>query len=268
MPGYKRKYDDNAPVFQQGLPRGVYKPAYTARPTKMLKTTPKMGTNRRRRNYRSAGFLGIETKYLDVYGVNVAVPSPANSAGAEMQPTGGCTQCLSAPSQGDGPQQRDGRAIQFKSIFINGFLSTDPLEDQANVAIPQEVFVALVMDTQANGATVTSQQVFTNPAANANANGFLLRNMEYSSRYKVLDHCTVNLGPATAGTDGANTNSVQQGAKSFQLKWRGEVPIKFTSGNTADVINVENVAFHLLAFGTVPSWDTYLTFNSRMRFRG
>lgn len=223
---------------------------------------------RRRLNSRVAGLLGIEMKYLDVWASLVAVPTPTDCSGGEMQPEGGCTSCLSAPAQGDGAQNRDGRAIQAKSVFVTGAISFSNMVDQADAKSAPLIFVALVLDTQANGSTIVSEQVFTNPNDTAAVNAWPLRNIEYSSRYKVLAHTTVVGWPVVEGTDGASTMSMIAQAKSFMLSWKGELPIRFTSGTTADVANVENNAIHLIAFSTSSNFTPQLSFNSRMRFVG
>lgn len=252
----KRKYGDQNP----------YKTL--SRPTKMLKRSPKMASYRRRSLLRAAGILGIETKYLDVWASSLAVPANDTCESGEMQPEGGCTECLSAPAQGDGPQARDGRQIQFKGIFIDGFVNLVPLADQADVATPQTVFVALVLDTQTNGSTIVSEQVFTNPNDTPVVNGYPLRNLAYSTRYKVLAHKTIHMGPVTAGTDGANTNSLNGAGQCFTLGYKGDMPIKFGSLGTATVSDVIDNSLHLVAFACSSAWTTTISYNSRMRFRG
>lgn len=221
----------------------------------------------RSRNIRTAGFLGIERKFFDAYGSDISVPAPTDCSGGEMQPEGGCTNCISAPAQGDGEQNRDGRKITMKSIFINVTVRPIVASDQADMKTAPLIFVALVLDTQANGATVVSEQVFTNPNDTAEVNTFPLRNLQYSARYKVMDHKTVSLGPATAFNDAAATGSVIGQAQTLVLAWRGNIPVTFTS-TTADVANVTDNAFHIIAFATNTNFAPVLSFNSRLRFVG
>lgn len=223
---------------------------------------------RRRANIRIAGFLGIEKKFFDTWASNVILSAPTDCSGGEIQPEGGCTSCLSAPAQGDGEQNRDGKKITAKSIFISGNVRSAALADQADALAAPVVYVALVLDTQANGATVVSEQVFTNPNDTAFVNTMPLRNLQYSSRYRVLAHKTLNLAPTVATTDGANTTSIAPQQKPFTLSWTGELPITFT-GTTADVANVADNALHLIAFNNNASWTACsISFNSRMRFVG
>lgn len=252
----KRKYGDQNPY--QTL----------SRPTKMLKRSPKLAQGRRRSLLRTAGLFGIESKYLDVYGSLVAMGSPVDCSGGEIQPEGGCTGCLSAPAQGDSGQSRDGRKIKVTKCFVTGEIYAAALQDQADALPAPTVFVALVMDTQANGATVVSEQVFTNPNDTALTNCMPLRNMGYTSRYKVLAHKTITLAPVTIGTDGANTLSQIAQQKGFTLSWIGDMPVTFGTGTNADIANVTDNALHLIAFNNMTQWSCVLSFNSRIRFVG
>jgi len=100
----------------------------------------------RKRDSRTASVLGIEKKYLDCYTSLVAIPAPTDCSGGEMQPEGGCTNCLSVPAQGDGDQQRDGKKCIMKSIFVTGAISTAFNSDQPDIDDSPIVFVALVKD--------------------------------------------------------------------------------------------------------------------------
>lgn len=222
----------------------------------------------RRRNIRTAGFIGIEKKFLDCYASAVAIGAAADCSGGEMQPEGGCTNCISAPAQGDGESNRDGRRIIIKSVFVTGTVGpTGTISDQADVVAPPVVYVALVLDTQANGATIVSEQVYTNPNDTSLVNAYPLRNLEYSSRYRVVAHKTLNLGPVSVGTDGANTNSEAAQTRPFVLSWNGNLPVTFTS-TTADVANVSDNAFHIIAFATSTNHTPVISYNSRIRFVG
>lgn len=221
----------------------------------------------RRRNIRTAGYLGIERKFLDVYASDVAIPAPTDATGAEMQPEGGCTGCLSAPAQGDGEQQRDGRKITLKSCFVNFTVRGSVASDQADVKAAPQVFVALVQDTQANGATVVSEQVFSNPNDTAYVNTYPLRNLQYSARYRVLDHKTVNMAPCYAINDAAATGSLVCSEQTGTLNWKGNMPVTFT-GTTADVANVTDNAFHIIAYSTTTNFNPVISYCSRVRFVG
>lgn len=227
-----------------------------------------LSAGRRRILARTGGLLGVEVKYLDVYASNLAIPAPADCSGGEMQPEGGCTDCLSVPAQGDGAQNRDGKKITMRSIFVSGTVHpSGAVSDASDAIMPPHVYLALVLDTQANGATIVSEQVFTNPNDTPNANAKPLRNLEYSSRYRVLAQKTLSLAPAYGVTDGANTSSNVCTPKAFTLSYAKPIVMNFAS-TTADIANAKDNAIHLVAFATNASYVPNLSYNCRMRFVG
>ena len=140
----------------------------------------------RPRNIRTGGFLGIETKFFDNACVNFTIPSPTDASGGEAQPTITVSQCLSSPAQGDGEQNRDGRRITAKSMFINGVVTIATQADQTNADIMPTVYIAVVLDTQTNAATIVSENVFQNTGANAILAACPVRNMSNTRRYQIL----------------------------------------------------------------------------------
>lgn len=238
--------------------------AHAARRVPAVLTT----TVPRYRNIRTGGFLGIEKKFLDVYASTVTIGAATDCSGGEMQPEGGCTGCLTAPAQGDGESNRDGRRIELKSIYVQGCVEGAANEpDQADSLAAPVIFIALVLDKQANGATIVSEQVFTNPNDTALVNCYPLRNLQYSSRYRVLASTTFSMGPINIGTDGANTTCQQVSPKPFKLAWSGSMPVTFTS-TTADVANVADNAVHVIAFATATKFTPAINYNARTRFVG
>lgn len=221
----------------------------------------------RMRSSRARVLGGEELKYLDAWASDVALVAPTDCAGGEVQPEGGCTGCLSAPAQGDGEQQRDGRKIVMKSLFANVTVRGSTRSDTADAISAPAVFVALVLDTQANGATVVSEQVFENPNDTAYVNTYPLRNLKYSSRYRVIAHKTLNLGPIATQTDGANTASQACQERTCSLSWKGSIPVTFVD-TTANVTSLTDNAFHIIAFSTTTNFNPVISYNSRLRFVG
>lgn len=221
---------------------------------------------------RVARLLGTEQKYLDSFASLVAIPAPTDCSGGEMQPEGGCTDCLSAPAQGDGPQARDGKKIVINNVFVTGFIDYTVENDRDDVITAPTVFVALVQDKHTNKATIVSEQVFTNPNDVASVNAWPLRNMENTSRYKVLKHVTITSPAVTSGTDGASTLSNDTNGVPFMLSWKGEIPVNFTTAGTAANVNtVIDNSLHIIAFATSTTANSLapsLSYNCRIRFVG
>lgn len=221
----------------------------------------------RRRLARTGGYLGIEKKFLDTASDNLTILAPTDCSSGEMQPTTGCTGCLNCPARGDGPSERDGQKITIRSVYVNGVVTVAGASDLADVPLPPHVFVALVLDTQANGVTINSEDIFLNPGSAAVFNGHPLRALANSSRFRVLAHTTLNMGPFTAATDGSATCSVGGQMRKFQFSYRKPF-ICNLSGTTADVANVKDNSLHIVAYATATDMYPNLSYQCRVRFVG
>lgn len=228
------------------------------------------GNRRRYANYRTGGFMGLELKFLDTAWNSVAVGNSTDGSGGEMQPSSGCTNALSVPAQGDGESQRDGRKYTIKSIWVSGSVDIPLIQDQVDTNDLPNYFFALVLDTQANGATVVSENVYVNPTTQTAA--MLpqpLRNLQNSKRYQILAHQTVMSGGAYAMADGVSTSSISTQHKSLlNLSWKGNL-ICDSTGTTADVASASDNAVHLVGYcdQITPGQPTFLG-KCRVRFMG
>lgn len=219
-----------------------------------------------RNNMRSAGWLGLELKFLDQAIVGVALTAPTDAAGAELDPTGSSVLCIGHPPQGDGPSDRDGRTYVVKSVNIDGVVTCASQIDQTAVDTAATIRLYLVLDTQTNGAQLNSEDVFTNPSAAAVGNGSGFRNLLHMKRFKVLDSVQFSLPQAVITWDGTN---VETGGFSvpFQLSWRGSQKVIATS-TTGVVATVDDYSFHVIGYATNITAAPLVTYNARTRFMG
>lgn len=221
------------------------------------------------KNVRSGGFLGIELKFLDLAWNAVAINSSTDGSAGEVQPSTGCTNCLSVPAQGDGENERDGRKYTVKSIWVSGAIITATQSDQADVLQMRGWYAALVLDTQANGATIVSENVFVNPSTSAlSVLPKPMRNLQYSKRYKILANQYIPPGGAYCGTDGASTVSVNmQQSPCLNLSWHGNLVCE-TKGTAANVTNATDNAIHLIMYAGSSTPASTLYAKARLRFMG
>lgn len=219
-------------------------------------------------NARVGGFLGLELKFLDCAWNGVTISASTDGADGELQPSSGCTDCISCPAQGDGESQRDGRKFVIKSIWVSGVIDTTPATDNADVVNLNGYFFALVLDTQANGATVDSENVYINPGtASENILPKPLRNLQNSTRFRILASQYIRPGGAYASTDGTNTSSLSnQTSPIVSLGWKGSINVD-TKGTTANVTSVTDNAIHLVAYSGAQLTPLFKG-KSRMRFMG
>jgi len=251
----------------------IISPIPRARPRTMgiLAFTRKRNLGARRLNARTGGFLGIESKFLDCAWNAVGISSSADGSGGEVQPSTGCTQCISCPAQGDGESQRDGRKFVLKSAFVSGIIQTAATGDLPDAFALDGYFIALVLDKQANGATITSEDVFINPSTQARAMmPQPLRNLQHSKRFRILDSMYIRPGGAYGVQDSllAATASINhQTVPTFKLSWRGNITVN-TTGTTADVASVSDNALHVICYSGGATITPTLVAKSRVRFMG
>lgn len=220
---------------------------------------------RRRRNIRTAGFLGIETKFYDTFLVAAALTSPTDASGGEHDPS--ATIVLNSVTQGDGESQRDGRKINMKSISINGVVFQAAQANQTAVDFYPTVYIALVLDSQTNGATIASENVFCNPSANAGGAANVYRNLQYSRRFKVLRSLTITPPQGQPVYDGTNIE-----VSGTTTPWRMDVklpniPVTYT-GTTESVANITDNSLHVVAYTNGTDSGVGITYNARLRFVG
>ena len=155
----------------------------------------------RARNMRTGGFLGIETKFYDTSLSASNISAPTDATAGEQDPS--TILCLSAPAAGDGESNRDGRQICMKYLSVKGVIKRGEISGATNY-LPATFFIAIVLDTQTNGAQLNSEDVFTNPAATNDTACSVFRNLQYIKRFQVLKQKTIHLKNMSAVHNGTN----------------------------------------------------------------
>lgn len=222
--------------------------------------------NARAANIRTGGFLGLETKFYDTSKTDASFAAPTDASGGELDPA--TVDCISAPAQGDTEQSRDGNRIVIKSAQVTGIVT---LPAEANLTageIPPVIHLALVQDAQSNGATLSSEDVYTNPSGSATTAASPLRNLQYSSRFRVLAQWQASLPVRQVSYDGTNieTDGV---SIPFRLDWSGNMPVQFKGGATAaGVSGVADNSIHVIGFCSTTAQAPRLSYNARIRFQG
>lgn len=238
---------------------------------KRSRTSGAYRPSRRMRNARTGGFAGMEYKFLDCAWNSVALASSTDGSGGELQPSTGSTNNISTPAVGDGESNRDGRKFTIWSAWVSGLVNFTGLADQADPSEGPTMVFALVLDTQANGATINSEDVFINPTTVGE--GMLptpLRNLANTTRFRVLAMKTVRARDLVAMTDGASTAAmIPSGLTSVNLTWKSRKGlIVKCSGTTADIASVADNALHVVAFASDTTYTPVFRGKSRVRFTG
>lgn len=216
-------------------------------------------------NRRTAGFLGIEKKFYDTALAGAALAT--TTTGGEFDPS--ATSMISTPAQGDSEQNRDGKRIVIKSVMLNGVINCAAQTAQTVIAEPTQVFVALVLDMQTNGAQLNSEDVFKNTSGATLLGGSVQRNLLFSTRFRVLKEWSMYFAPqAAVNNASATTVSFTGGSQCFDCFLPLDLNVNFNSGTTASVANVIDNSLHVVAFTNSTSMAPTISYNARIRFMG
>lgn len=217
-------------------------------------------------NNRTAGFLGIEKKFFDTSLAPTSVVAPIDCSGGEMDPS--TTLMISTPAQGDTEQSRDGKRIIIKSVNVKGVIRNGAVELFASPHNAQNVFVALVLDTQTNGAEFNSEDVFKNLSGDATIGVMPTRNLLFANRFKVLKSEVFDLTPNTLSHVAADAFAFNGIAKEFDWYFPMDLPVNFNAGTTSSIANVIDNSLHMVAFASSTQGAIGMGYNARIRFMG
>lgn len=223
----------------------------------------------RRRQYPArVAVLGVETKFFDTAKVATAVAAVAALTGGEYDPAlPAGANCISTPPIGDTEQSRDGKKIVIKNVQIKGHVARDPGENQIDPAPSTKVFVALVLDTQSNGAALNSEDVYKNLTAEVTSAVEPTRNLLFANRFRILKTQLFDMDVPTLAIEGDNLHSWNGQQQCFE--WyvdTKDLLVNFNAGTTSDIANVIDNSLHVIAFATVTNCT--LAYNARIRFQG
>ncbi len=219
----------------------------------------------RRRNARIGGFMGIELKFYDQLLTSSALTAPTNASGGEHDPS--ATVLLNTVTQGDGESERDGRQIKMRKISIRGLITYAAQVNQTAGDNACAIMIALVLDKQTNGATITSENVFINPSASGTLAPQAFNNLQFIKRFKVLKRIEFNLPQPEMTYDGTN---VEQSGE--HIPWEMHVDLNNLevnySGITENVSNIVDNSLHVIAYCSSTNLVPQIFYNSRLRFVG
>lgn len=213
-----------------------------------------------------------EMKFLDTSLGLTALSSPTDSTAGEKDPA---ANCLNAVPQNDTMSGRDGSKITMKSIQINGIVRTASQTAQTAADNGVDIFVALVLDMQTNGAQLNSEDVYTNPVATGALATHPLRNMSFTERFKVLKTEIFKFGYPTMVQSGALATDPYvhtQAGEVQPLQWYvklPDIPVQWKTGNTDGAItDIINNSLHIIAYCNNTDTAPNISYNARLRFIG
>lgn len=245
--------------------------SYTKRIGTRLKRAKRAALNNRRKYYkkniRFEGLLGIELKFYDLGLSNYGLNNSTDATAGRVDPT---DDCLNGPPQGDTYASRDGKRIAMKSLQIKGFFYQPALEDITDPPAGNEVFLAIVMDTQTNGGAAGSELVFTNALGTAYGAVIPLQAAGRTKRFKILRVERYDISHRNVGVEGNNLHSSAALTIPFEMfiDLKG-TPVNFTTSTAAGVAGIVDNSIHVYAWSLQgPTYGTTLSYVSRLRFYG
>jgi len=186
--------------------------------------------------YARPSSVPVETKYFDVsFGGTAATAADwtgtmvpcVNYIQSDGTTVGAYTDGAMIPSAiGAGYGQVQGSKYYLKRIRIKGALIPTVTSDSADVLVAIGARVMVIMDTQPQGAQANGDDIFTDMGTAAQSHfSFLAMAAGSGGRFQVLKDKLYTLQPGSAGTDGANTNSVSRGMVNFKCNYNWKKPL-------------------------------------------
>lgn len=264
-PAFTRYSQSMGNVMSASRRRAAFDRVRAARDAAMAARRPAGPTLATRRAILSRQLVGVESKFYDTFLTSTALVASSDCSGCEFDPS--ATSMISTPAQGDGEQNRDGKKIIITSVEVKGTVNFPVLINQTTAGIPYTYMVALVQDTQTNGAQLNSEDVYKNAVGINQANTFPLRNLLYSTRFRVL---AVQKGavpqplPAYDGTNIELSGSVIP----FDFYKKVNIPVNFNATTTSTVAAVVDNSLHVIAFVSSVAQAPTIQYQARIRFQG
>lgn len=226
------------------------------------------GRLRQIRAMSRVGYLGVEKKFYDTGLALTALAAPNDATGGEFDPT--ALSMISTPALADGPSDRDGKKINILNVSIDGLIRTTAQEVVANPPQGTTVFVALVLDTQTNGAQLNSEDVYKNSIAEGTLASNPQRNLLFGPRFRVLKSKIFNLNPQSLSHVVADSFSFTGNQLNFKwfIKFPKGLVVNFNAGTTASIANVIDNSLHIIAFASSTTATPQIAYNARIRFVG
>lgn len=248
--------------FKPGIPK-----SQDARAARISKQRAAARKRRQQSQLRNAQQImnTVESKTHSTFKAATSLVAPTDSSGAEFDPASTAL-CLNAINQGDSYTDRDGRKIVMKSVHVTGVITSAKQADQTAMDDPAYIYIALVLDTQTNGAQLNSEDVFSNPSGSATLCASPIRNMNRIDRYRVLKSVKLKLERPPTQWDGTN---IEQGGliEPFEIYKKLNVPVTYSSNGNGIADIVDN-SLHIIAYTSNTDLVPQIQYNSRVVFTG
>lgn len=235
-----------------------------------FKAKPKNGFKKRRSNTSQAILTKsviAERKYIDITRTGLAIlASTTNWAGGILDPA--IVGCLFPPVLGDDIFNRQGRKVQVLQLKISGQIGCPHQIGTASPNTASIVRIALVQDTQTNGAQLFPENVFgaTNTLSEPTD---MFQNPQFFGRFHVLKQWKTVFQDQTLTFDTAAGGLVISGlAKTFKMnvKFKKPVVVHYNSTNGGTVADIVDNSFHMIGICSNSDLAPLIAYRCRTTF--
>lgn len=232
-------------------------------------------------NLRTGGYVGLEKKFFDssftqhgdALGHGLAVQLIESNSFSPPSSTNGALFC---PKVGSNQSNRDGRVAQIHSVAISGYVQSVPggPSNANTISRNIKVYIALVLDTQANGGAFTGSDVFDAISASSADMIHPYRNLSNIQRFKVLasKRVTIVRDMEVVATATGSQVHATKGWQDFSLYHRFSKPLSVHfKGDTGDLPDISDNNISVIAFleeNTAGQDVTTMGGKCRVRFTG
>lgn len=194
-----------------------------------------------------------------------SLTAPTDWTGAEVNPS--ATTPLNGVPQGDSEVERVGRSITEVSMLVKGTIILPAQTSQTAADTTPEVFIAIVRDTQSNGAAPNSEDCFKLPLADAALCCNPFRNLSFGPRFKVLKIMKFRMPMPTIAWNGT---TIEQGGvhRDFSCFLNLKKHKTTFSGALATFASMQNDAISIFAVANNISTGPKISYAIRLRYQG
>lgn len=226
------------------------------------KPSPRVrGRKVRTLNARTAGFLGIERKFVDYQTVNDAF----TTSWATMEDA--TAKSISAVAVGNTESTRVGRVYHITSVHLRGAVICAAQESDTAPFSDSLCRIVIVHDTQTNAADVTAADIMDEGQTD---NHFAFRNLQNTKRFRILMDKTIVLRYDNMTNEGgANLFAVGPRVTQWKFNRTFKKPIKvICKGASAVIASITDNSIHVIGITSSVATAAALSYQSRIRFTG
>ncbi len=210
---------------------------------------------------------GSEMKYFDSERTANAIGSSTDWTATEQDPA--TLNTLFVPIKGTGINNRIGRKVVVHKVKVRGLIKIDAQADQTAGDASSLMRVALVQDTQTNGAQAQGEQIFQDPTAASGNNAVLsFQSLDNLGRFRVLQDKFIQMGDPNLTFDG--TNVEQNGlVRKFQFfhSFKTPIVVNFNATNGGTVADIVDNSWHVIANANTSALSPDIVYQCRVSYK-